>query len=570
MLGVAKLWAQAGAAAAPPAPSAGSSQTAADAGRDNSARDETTTFKVRVNLVLVRAVVRDAKGNAVGNLRKEDFQLFDKGKPQVISQFTVEAADQRTALAARQPEPAGAAREAGAPHPAPLAPDRYVAYVFDDVHMAFADMARVRQAAARHLATLSPTTRAAIFTTSGQGNLDFTDDRTRLEVALKQLLPHPIAGTLIGDCPQIGEYQADLILSQSDTTALNIAVQEMRQCGSRGNLEERVRVMAREVFEISQHESRLALSVLQDVVRRMAMLPGQRSIFLLSPGFYASQLEYVYDAVVEQALRVQVTISSLNGRGLYTVDPLGDISRSPVMLPAGYAAQKMILVQSSATANESILAGLADGTGGVYFHNSNDFDQGFREIAASAEYAYVLGFSPQDLKPDGKFHELKVVARDSPKLKVQARKGYFAPKQGINASEQAKQDIEEALFSRTEVHDLPVDLQTQFSKSGAAKAQLDVLAHVDVQRMRLQKAGERSAGTLTVVAGLFDSNGKFVSGIQKVVDMHLKDETLADKLGSGIIVKSSFDVAPGSYLVRLVVRDTEGELATANGSIEIP
>jgi hypothetical protein len=36
-------------------------------------------------------------------------------------------------------------------------------------------------------------------------------------------------------------------------------------------------------------------------------------------------------------------------------------------------------------------------------------------------------------------------------------------------------------------------------------------------------------------------------------------------------VKSSFDVKPGSYMVRLVVRDTEGQMmAAANGAVDIP
>src|ERR1700722_13039662 len=52
--------------------------------------DEPTTFKVNVRLVVVRAVVRDSQGHAVGNLRQEDFQVFDKGKPQIITQFEVE------------------------------------------------------------------------------------------------------------------------------------------------------------------------------------------------------------------------------------------------------------------------------------------------------------------------------------------------------------------------------------------------------------------------------------------------------------------------------------------------
>src|ERR1022692_2148195 len=54
--------------------------------------DASVTFKAGVHLVMVPAVVRDSKGQAVGNLTRDDFQLFDKGKRQEITQFTVEKA----------------------------------------------------------------------------------------------------------------------------------------------------------------------------------------------------------------------------------------------------------------------------------------------------------------------------------------------------------------------------------------------------------------------------------------------------------------------------------------------
>jgi len=50
----------------------------------------------------------------------------------------------------------------------------------------------------------------------------------------------------------------------------------------------------------------------------------------------------------------------------------------------------------------------------------------------------------------------------------------------------------------------------------------------------------------------------------------LKDETLQDRLNSGITLKSSFDVKPGSYIVRLVVRDEDGQLAAQSRAVEIP
>src|ERR1022692_4416661 len=53
------------------------------------AHEAPATFNTRVNLVSVPVVVRDNKGRAVGNLHQEDFRLFDKGKQQIITKFSV-------------------------------------------------------------------------------------------------------------------------------------------------------------------------------------------------------------------------------------------------------------------------------------------------------------------------------------------------------------------------------------------------------------------------------------------------------------------------------------------------
>ena len=192
--------------------------------------DEPTTFKVNVTLVVVRAVVRDSQGYAVGNLHQEDFQVFDKGKPQVITQFAIEQPGTLGAKA-RQKLVENAADTPSGDVPsnaktAPAAPERFVAYMFDDVHLEFGDLTHVREAAERHFATLRPTDRAAIFTTSGVKELDFTDDRTRLHEALLRLQPRPISGGSLRDCPEISYYQADLIVNKQDMNAKQVAVEE--------------------------------------------------------------------------------------------------------------------------------------------------------------------------------------------------------------------------------------------------------------------------------------------------------------------------------------------------------
>jgi VWFA-related protein len=527
-----------------------------------------TTFKVKVNLVLVRVVVRDAQGRAVGNLHKEDFELFDNRKPQVITHFSMEQPGSHT----RKKRSSGEEEQASVP--AGL-PERYIAYVFDDVHLEFGDLARVRDAADRHIATLNPEDRAAIFTTSGQGNLDFTDDRALLHQAVLKLRPRPVARSDIKGCPEVTFYMADLIENQHDPTATQTAVTDALHCAYNDDprllaaAQQLADSTARMQLQTGEAESHLAVTVFRDVIRRVGAMPGQRSILLLSPGFLGPQMESEYSDLVDRALRAEITISALNARGLYVVEPLGDISQGGTTTPAvaGYKAQ---FGMDGARADEDVLAQLSNGTGGTYYHNSNDLDAGLKRIATAPEYFYVLGFSPQNLKLDGRFHNLKVSLKDSPKLTIQARKGYYAPSHAENPAEQAKREIEEALFSQEELHDLPVALHTQFFKSSDLDAKLAVLVYVDVKQMHFRKEEGRNRNDLTIVSGLFDRNGRFITGSEKILEMRLKDDTLANRLGSGITIKSSFDVKPGSYLVRLVVRDTEGQLAATNGAVEIP
>ena len=120
------------------------------------------------------------------------------------------------------------------------------------------------------------------------------------------------------------------------------------------------------------------------------------------------------------------------------------------------------------------------------------------------------------------------------------------------------------------MRDIPVELHTQFFKPGDNDAKLSVLVRVDVRNIHFAKANGRNNTDVTIVSALFDHNGNFVAGNQKLVQLHLKDETLESRLSSGITTKSSFDVKPGSYVVRLVVRDASGELAARNLAVQIP
>ncbi len=542
-----------------------------------STEDTSTTFKVKVNLVEVRVVVRDAQGHAVGNLKQEDFQLFDNGKPQIISRFTMEQAGAKPPPVIHEEPSAEAPEKSGA---SLVLPKRYIAYLFDDIHLEFSDLAQARNAAERHFQSLLPTDRAAIYTTSGQTQLDFTDDLAKLRETLNRIVPRPIAKTGMTECPNMTYYMADQIENHHDASVLRTATQDAVSClqldtsstaaaqAAEVTGQNAATSAAMRVLEQGDQETRITLATLKDVVRRIAGMPGQRNVVIVSPGFYNPDELQQQTEVVERALHSYVTINAMDVRGLYTPSSL-DVSntRSPAPI---IAAQMSQYQQAEALANADVLSELAYATGGTFFHNSNDLDKGFQQLASPPEVSYLLAFSPQNLKFDGRYHSLKVKVTAPQKASVQARKGYYAPKQAVGAAEEAKQQIQDEVFSQEELHDLPVEMHTQFFKTSDEEAKLSILVRLDVRHLHYRKVEGRNNNNLTVVSAVFDRNGNFVNGTEKIVQMRLKDETLGSKLASGITLKSIFDVKPGSYLVRLVVRDDEGQLAAQNGAIEIP
>jgi VWFA-related protein len=558
--------------ASPPAAPAAAPNSSDNA--ELTTHDSATTFKVRVNEVLVRVVVRDGSGKVIPSLKKEDFQLFDNKKPQAITSFNVETPETHAVKPVTEPS----ALEPGEPPLAavPVMPQRFVAVVFDDTDLQMQDAVTVRAAAQRLFDNLPPSDRVGVFSSSGQITVDFTSDRGRLRDSLLKVLPRPLAGgTGIPQCPNISSYQADQIINKHDSVALSVAEQDFLVCSGASTtpdlLENLIRNMAQGVVSTYEGQTDMVFRHLEDAMRRLAAMPGQRVMVFVSPGFMLMNDTLEQGDLIDRANRFNVVINTIDARGLYTPDLFGDISQPNATSPqaAGVVAGFHLSEQFE---QGLVLGELADGTGGTFFHNRNDLDAGLLRAVAAPQVSYLLGFSPQNLKVDGRYHLLKVSLANKSKFTVQARHGYYAPKTIKDPAEAAKEEIQEAIFSQEEIHDVPIELQTQFFKSdNDMQAKLAVLTHVDVKGIHFRKDQGRSRDSLTVATAIFDENGNFITGGEKIIEMKLLDPTLTRLSRSGFTVKSSFDVKPGSYLVRMVVRDAEGELMAArNGAVTIP
>lgn len=253
------------------------------------------------------------------------------------------------------------------------------------------------------------------------------------------------------DCPQISYYIADAIVNQADSNALQMATEDALECtfpdaaGSPSTQQSastssrvhtqpnfdpsaqrkemaRREVLAKavEVVSVGKMETDRTLGLLHDVLGRAAGLPGRRTILLVSPGFLTATPEEQRGAMflIERALRADVVFSSLDVRGLAGVNLAANRSH------INEATESRVLGGQEDSASSGILADLAYGTGGIYFHHNTDLDEGFRQASNIPEYIYVLGFSPQRL--DGKFHKLKITVSGSDKRTIQSRPGYYA------------------------------------------------------------------------------------------------------------------------------------------------
>ncbi len=564
-------------------------------------------LKTTSSLVVVRVVVRDARGKPIENLKKEDFKLFDRGKEQSIEQFEVETPP------AQSPRSAAAQGQAAVPPPA--MPGRFMAFYFDDLNTSDSDMIQAREAADHYLtANLQPQDRVAIFA-SQEMLSDFTSDPTQIREALLKLHASPRNVTRTRNCPDLSDYQA-MEIAQTDnqnsdawTSALNeaatcdggVLVAPGGASGSSGGgsmsageqpgqstfLATVIRTLAQTIVGQIDGLARANLQGLERAVKYTSQMPGQRSVIMVSPGFLLQTELFQVDRLIDRALRSQVVISSLDPKGLAVLMSEFDASRNnvPVTNPLVLQAGRRTDADRELVAT-GVLADVAYGTGGEFFHNSNDLKAGFDALAGSSVY-YILAFTPTDIKLDGKFHALKVMLTDKEQgMSIQARRGYFASKNGNeippestaakdvggpDLDAQAQEQIREAVTSRTDMTQLPVVLETKLAEGQGGTRALSLSAHLDGSSLHFHKDGEHNLNTVTFIFAVFDQKENLLNAQMRRARVNILDAQVPSFVKNGVDMRLTFQLQPGTYRIREVVSDSEDHhMTTLSRNVTIP
>ena len=535
--------------------------------------EEVLTFKKRVNLVVVPVVVRDKEGKAVGSLKREDFRLFDDGKVQSISTFNIETngpAGERTRQGSVLDNPP-VDKVAGP------SPSHFFAYLFDDVHLHTGDLMQVRVAAKKHLESgMGPNDRAAVFTTSGDVTLGFTDDKAQLTQSMERMKPGLVGGGT--KCPYMNYYLAKKVVSESESGSVSPAwdgaTDDTWNCffSRAKNLEDKARELAlnaaRQEMQSGNANTRRALLAIETAVRRLAAMPGARTLVLVSPGFQIDDDHVEQNSAITLANERNIVINALDARGLYTGINSADMGEAASTLMARQLEEPINL--QGLWLQTNVMVELAAGTGGKFFHDNNDLFGGFNQLATPPEYVYMLAFRPEILKQGGRYHRLKVAVAKNRGWTIQARGGYYESAGAGDPEKMLSEELGKALFSREEMRTMPIVLKTGYLKKDGSSRELSVTTHLEISGIHFRKVDNKNVDDLTLVCGLFDLNGSYLQGKKQEISLRLEEDVL-QQLTEGMNVKTTFDVEPGAYQIRVVLRDSGDQLLSAvNGSGFIP
>jgi hypothetical protein len=241
-------------------------------------------------------------------------------------------------------------------------------------------------------------------------------------------------------------------------------------------------------------------------------------------------------------------------------------------LPVGSELYRLDSERESAA--RDVLQEVAQGTGGQFIHNNNDLQAGFGVLAGSP--TYYLAFDPTDMKFDGKFHDLKVeLAEKHEGFSIEARRGYFAPRSEAEAAAsvepggpvdpdaQVKEQIREAVYSKTDVQQLPVTMDVKVFSTKTEDRELVLSGRLDTRALRLRKDGQRNLNNVTFVSAIFDQKDNLVQLQRGQAKLDAPDAQLQQVLSAGLKMDSTFELKPGTYRVREVVTDSEEHQITA-------
>jgi VWFA-related protein len=516
----------------------------------NGAQQDTYVFKANAELVLTNVVVRDAKtGEFVRGLKQSDFKVLENGKPQQISSFDFQSVEMATplkeatvmGLAAGVNGPGGKAAVVAKPED--LLNHRLIVMFFDLTSMQPEDLDRCVKAARDFLTnTMQPADLVALVSLDQtlKVDQDFTSDKAVLANEVGIYNGTEGQGFAAGATANSNQVE--------DTTGYTPDESEYNDLNT-----------DRELF------------ALRAISKSLEKVTEKKSLLYFSGGISRAGIENQASlrAAINAAVRANLSIYSVDTRGLQAISPLGDASTGSTRGSGAFNGGALANSMSANFASQEVMATLSSDTGGKAFFDSNDFAPAFAQVQRDTSAYYAIGFHSTNPARDGKYRKLTIKLK-RPGVKLEYRPGYYAPADFKHAGrEDRERELEEELASDLPATDVAVYLDAMYFRLDENRLFVPVSLIVPGSQIPFVKGGDKDKATLDILGEVVDEVKRPIGRVRETVKLNL-DPTLQARQ-KNIEYTTNFNLPPGKYHVKFVVRENQtGRMGSFEADITLP
>ncbi|MGH9331448.1 MAG: VWA domain-containing protein, partial [Vicinamibacterales bacterium] len=522
-------------------------------------------FRSGTDLVRLDVRVFDAGGRPIRDLRADEIELTEDGRPRPILLFQhVEEPSGPYEDVARRTIAGEISTNQGAPR------GHLYVLVFDQHHIASGNEQRARIAAERFLRTrVRPGDRVALYALPGPGpQIGFTgnieraaSELVKIRGSLERMTQGGLGAIRISEAYEIGRGNQEILTRVVDRLATQQAGTDTLSSGagrSGVNLggagdprlfEALVKEDARTVAMRADETARRVLLMLADVVRELAPIEGRKTLVLLSEGFYTDHVTRELEQVAAAAAQSYAVIHSidLNRResDLKEPEPIGGDQHSEI-------DSRLASLGSLAVETDGLL--LTDA--------ASDPGTALARIADLSQDYYLVGFEPADASKRGVYRRVAVrVTR--PGVRASTRTGYALVNADATPADR-RRAINLAIGAPFAQQGLPIRYTTYVLGGGSSGAQRVFVSLAADLPVAPDVSQGRSADVVFVVRSVRD--GRVVASGTDT--MPLPSAPSGGGTIGTAVYKVQFEAPPGEYLMRIVVREPGGPVGSADRRFE--
>jgi VWFA-related protein len=543
---------------------------------------EEDTVRITTNLVQVDAVVTDSHGKLVTDLRPEELQISEDGKPQTITNLSYISIEPGDGSEASQPAKQVDKNLPIGP-PVRLRPDqihRTVALVADDLGLSFESTFAVRLALKKFVdQQMQPNDLVAVIRTGGGiGALQqFTTDKRQLYAAIEKVKWNPTGRGGVSAFAPISNDPFNTPTRDTDDSRDHDRDDSSRDVAKRDAIDD----FRQDLFAVG------TLGAVNYIVRGLRELPGRKSVILFSEGlriFNPSdplgtlRVLAALKRLTDLANRASVVVYTIDARGLQYLG-MSAADSSSGMTP-GQVEASLSKRRSDFFESQDALNYLALQTGGFAIRNNNDLNGGIKRVLDDQQGYYLIGYRPDESTFDEisgrrKFHKLSLKVTRPGKFKVRMRNGFFGftDEEARPTNLTIAQQLIGALTSPFGSAGVQLRLTSLFANDEKAGSVMRSMLHINGRDLTFsEEADGWHKAAFDILAVTFGDNGVVVDQIGRTHTLQLRGKQYERMLSDGLTYNIVVPVKKaGGYQLRAALRDSaSSRIGSVSQFVEVP